>query len=149
MSIFSKQGNKQDATSTGTKRDVTIINEPKKRPDHVRAETADCTWKLPLTIEEQSSLSHSYEEGVEDEEQMLGFFVESVYQASAEQLTVEMKPYRPGEVWIRASSGHHFREMKTVPYADVGHVLCEWILKSQRRKELVADLVAMLPDERD
>jgi hypothetical protein len=144
-----KMFSKTNSNAEGTKRDVTIVNEPKKRPDHVQAETADCTWKLPLTIEEQSSLSFTYEEGVDDEEQMLGFFVESVYQASAEQLTVEMKPFRPGEVWLRGSCGHLFKAVKTVPYAEVGQVLCEWILKSQRRKELVADLNAAFPEEQD
>lgn len=36
MGIFSKQGSKPDTDTTGAKRDMTIVNEPKKRPDHVR-----------------------------------------------------------------------------------------------------------------
>jgi len=148
MSIFSKQSSKQDTESTSAKRDVTISNEPKKRPDHVRAETADCTWKLPLTIEEQSSLSFAYEEGVDDEEQMLRFFTESIYQTS-ECLSVEMKPFRPGEVHLRGNCGHLFKSVKTVPYAEVGQVLCEWVMKAQRRKELVADLVASFPEDQE
>ncbi len=152
MKIFSKANEKNGAAAaTDSKRDVTISNEPKKRPDHVRAETADCTWKLPLTIDEQSNLAYAYERGIggDEEEQVLGSFIERVYEESAEKLTVDIKPWAPGEVRMEAKCGHLFNGLKVVPYAEVGQVICEWVTKSQHRPELVADLVAAFPGEQE
>jgi len=146
MSFFSKQRSKQDTETVVAKRDVTISNEPKKRPDHVTVETDDCTWKIPLTLEEQYSLGQAYEAGTNDEAQMLKSFVESLYQATAVKLSLELTPVRPGEVHVRGQAGHS-KYSDTVAYEDVGRTICEWVVKYQSRKELIADLVAAMPED--
>ena len=155
MKMFGKNSN-SDAMPAGAKRDVTIVHEMTKRPDHLVAETRDCTWKIPLTLEEQFDLGRVYQELADgDEAQMLSAFTESLYQGSdgdAVKLTVEVILMRPGEVSLRASgngrvSGHRFQDSATVRYEDVGRTVCEWIAEAQSRKELVADLVAALADD--
>lgn len=107
--MFNKQGSKPDADTTGAKRDVTIVNEPKKRPDHVRVESHDCAWSIPLTLEEQYDLGQVYENGFNYEErEMLRNFVEGMYAATAARITLEIKPMRPGEVSLKASSDAMF-----------------------------------------
>lgn len=146
MKMFSKQSSNSDAT-TG-KRDVTIRNEPKKRPDHVVAETHDCTWKIPLTLDEQRNLGEVYENGdFGDETQMLQRFTETIYQSTAATLNIEIRPSKPGEVLLKASAGHLFRKSGIVRNQEVGQTICAWIMESQPRKELVADLVAAFPEE--
>lgn len=149
MKMFAKTPSNPDATvetpPASPKRDVTLVNKPKKRPDHVCVESDDCTWKIGLTLEEQYDLGGAYEHGVDDEKMMLETFVERMYQSSAVRLTVEIKPVRPGKVFLTVSSGAHFRAAETVSYDDVGQVIGEWIVKSQPRKELIADLVAACP----
>ena len=151
MKIFSKNSN-SDVAPTGGKRDVTIVNAPRKRPDHVRVETRDSTWTIPLTLDEQYVLGQAYEQGTDDEAAMLTAFTETIYQGDgggAVQLTVEIKPIRPGEVYLTASgSGHRFKKAETMGYEDIGRTLCEWIAESQSRKELVSDLLAALADEK-
>jgi hypothetical protein len=155
MKLFSKNSN-SDTTTDSAKRDVTIVKEAPKRPDHLVAETDECTWKIPLTLEEQFDLGRAYQELADgNEAQMLSAFTESLYQGSegdAVKLTIEVSLMRPGEVSLRASgngrvSGHRFQEFATVRYEDVGRTVCEWIAESQSRKELVADLVAALADD--
>jgi hypothetical protein len=155
MKMFGKNSN-SDAAPAGAKRDVTIVHKTTKRPDHLVAETAECTWKIPLTLEEQFDLGRAYQELADgDEAQMLSAFTESLYQGSdggAVMLTIEVRLMRPGDISLRASgngrvSGHRFQESATVRYEDVGRTICEWIAESQSRKELVADLVAALADD--
>ncbi|UVE64753.1 hypothetical protein L2Y90_12935 [Burkholderia pyrrocinia] len=141
MSIFSKQDSKPEMT--GAKRDVTIRNEPKKRPDHVIAETDDAQWTIPLTIDEQSDLAYAYEELRVPEQSMLETFVQGVYGNSAAKLSIELRPHSPGKVTITAG-----RNLKTLAYADVGETILRWILEAQSRKDLVADLVAAIPTEK-
>lgn len=152
MKMFSKNSSNSDTTletaPTGAKRDVTIRNEPKKRPDHVRAETDDCVWDIPLTLDEQRDLGGVYESGdFGDEAQMLERFTETIYQGTAAMLSMEIRPSKPGEVFLKASTGHLFRRSSIVRYKDVGRTICEWIVESQSRKELVADLVAAFPED--
>jgi hypothetical protein len=151
MKMYSKNSNSEVAP-TGGKRDVTIANAPRKRPDHVRVETHDSTWSIPLTLDEQYILGQAYEQGPNDEAAMLTAFTETIYQGDgggAVRLTVEIKPVRPGEVHLTASgSGHRFNKADTLRYEDLGRTLCEWIVESQSRKELVSDLVAALADEK-
>lgn len=142
MKIFSKNGNSSDA-ATGSKRDVTISNEPKKRPDHVRAETDDCIWKIPLTLDEQRNLGEVYEIGdFGDETQMLARFTETIYQNTAATLNIEIRPSKPGEALLTANAGHLFRKSGIVRHEEICRTICAWIVESQPRKELVADLVA-------
>ncbi|MCA8003149.1 hypothetical protein [Burkholderia metallica] len=145
MKMFSKTNDKEEGTVVvGVKRDVTIHNEPKKRPDHVIAETDDARWKLPLTIEEQSDLAYAYEDLRVPELEMLETFTQGVYGSSAVKLSIELAPYSPGKVIITAG-----RKFKTLAYADVGKTILGWILEAQSRKDLVADLVAALPGEQE
>ena len=151
MKMFSKNSD-ADVAPTGGKRDVTIVNAPRKRPDHVRVETHDSTWSIPLTLDEQYVLGQAYEQGPDDEAAMLTAFTETIYQGDgggAVRLTVEIKPVRPGEVHLMASgSGRRFNKADTLRYEDIGRTVCEWIVESQSRKELVSDLVAALADEK-
>ncbi|KFG94407.1 hypothetical protein GQ56_0126485 [Burkholderia paludis] len=142
MKMFSKANDKTEAN--GAKRDVTIHNEPKKRPDHVIAETDDAQWKIPLTIEEQSDLAYAYEELRAPEQEMLETFVECIYGATAVKLNIDIVPKSPGKVRISVGRGIH-----VVEYADVGEIVLRGILEAQSRKELVADLVATFPDEQE
>jgi hypothetical protein len=159
--MFSKNSSNSDATLEtapgSAKRDVTIAHKTTKRPDHLVAETRDAVWRIPLTLDEQFDLGRAYQELADgDEAQMLSAFTESLYQGSegdAVKLTIEVRLIRPGEVFLSASgsgrvSGQHFRESATVRYEDVGRTVCEWIAESQSRKELVADLVSALSDDR-
>jgi hypothetical protein len=151
MKMFSKNCD-SDVAPTGGKRDVTIVNAPRKRPDHVRVETHDSTWTIPLTLDEQYILGQAYQKDIDDEAAMLTAFTETIYQGDgggAVRLTVEIKPVRPGEVHLTASgSGRRFNKADTLRYEDIGRTLCEWIVESQSRKELVSDLVAALADEK-
>jgi len=157
MKMFSKNGD-ADAMPAGAKRDVSIAHKTTKRPDHLVAETAECKWKIPLTLDEQFDLGRVYQELADgDEAQMLSAFTESLYQGGegdAVKLTVEVILMRPGEVSLRASgngrvSGHRFQDSATVRYQDVGRTVCEWIAEAQSRKELVADLIAALGDDQE
>ncbi|WP_321899145.1 hypothetical protein [Paraburkholderia heleia] len=60
MKMFSKSSN-TGAASISAKRDVTLCDESPKRPDHVRVESDECTWKIGLTLDEQHSLGSAYE----------------------------------------------------------------------------------------
>ncbi len=146
MSIFNKQSSKLDPETAGAKRDVTIVNEPKKRPDHVRVESHDCAWSIPLTLDEQYDLGQVYENGFNYEErEMLRNFVEGMYLASSARIAMEITLVRPGEVNLKATSGLTFKKARTVRYEEIGQVVCEWIVEAQSRKDLVADLVASIP----
>ncbi|WP_175796577.1 hypothetical protein [Burkholderia anthina] len=151
MKMFSKNGGNSDmAIAPAAKRDVTISDEPKKRPDHVRVESDECTWKIGLTLEEQFSLGQAYERGTDDEEQLLETFVESLYQSSAATLRIEIRPSRPGEVMLQASGDSHFRKSEFgVKYSEVAGLIYEWLAASQPREALVADLIASLPGEQE
>lgn len=142
MKMFSMANEKTEAN--GAKRDVTIHNEPKKRPDHVIAETDDAQWKIPLTIEEQSDLAYAYEDLQVPEQAMLETFIQGVYGNSAVKLSIELMPHSPGKVIVAAG-----RKYKTLAYADVGETILGWILEAQSRKDLVADLVAVLPGDQE
>lgn len=145
MKMFSKANDKEESVVvSGMKRDVTIHNEPKKRPDHVIAETDDAQWKIPLTIEEQAELAYAYEELRVPEQEMLETFTQGVYGSSAVKLSIELMPHSPGKVIVAAG-----RKYKTLTYADVGETILGWILEAQSRKDLVADLVAVLPGEQE
>ncbi|MFT4504595.1 hypothetical protein [Caballeronia sp. 15711] len=151
MKMFSKNSD-SDVASTGGKRDVTIVNAPRKRPDHVRVESHDSIWTIPLTLDEQYILGQAYEQGTDDEAAMLTAFTETIYQGDGggtARLTVEIKPIRPGEVHLMASgSGARFKKADTLRYEDIGRTLCEWIVEAQSRKELVSDVVAALAEEK-
>lgn len=151
MKMFSKSSSNSNATAaTGVKRDVTLCDEPKKRPDHVRAETDDCTWKIPLTLDEQFDLGKVYEGGdFDDEAGMLKRFTETIYQGTALTLNMELRPSNPGEIFLKASTGHHFRKSGVVRYEEVGRTICEWIAESQPRQDLISDLVSALADAQD
>lgn len=148
MNIFNKLGSNSEAASAGIKRDVTIVIEPKKRPDHVRAETSDCTWKIPLTLEEQFDLGQVYEgANFDDETSMLERFTETVYQNTAATLNIEIRPSNPGHVFMKANAGHHFRDSRAaVSYDDVAQTVYKWIVQSQPRRDLISDLVSALPE---
>ncbi|KVF47974.1 hypothetical protein WJ13_18490 [Burkholderia seminalis] len=140
MKMFSKANDKTEAN--GAKRDVTIHNEPKKRPDHVIAETDHARWKIPLTIEEQSDLAYAYEDLQVPEQTMLETFIQGVYGNSAGKLSIDLIPHSPGKVTITTG-----RSFSTLAYADVGETILRLILEAQSRKDLVADLVAAIPTE--
>ena len=101
MKMFSKNGD-ADAMPAGAKRDVSIAHKTTKRPDHLVAETAECTWKIPLTLDEQFDLGRVYQELADgDEAQMLSAFTESLYQGGegdAVKLTVEVTGRSEGAI---------------------------------------------------
>ena len=162
MKMFGKNSSNSDealeTAPAGAKRDVTIVHKTTKRPDHVVAETRDAVWRIPLTLDEQFDLGRAYQDLADgDEAKMLSAFTELLYQGSegdAVKLAVEIRLMRPGEVFLSASgngrvSGQRFYESATVRYEDVGRTVCEWIAEAQSRKELVADLVAAMPGDRE
>ncbi|MBN3771189.1 hypothetical protein [Burkholderia sp. Se-20378] len=151
MKMFSKTNDKaESAVVMGVKRDVTISDEPKKRPDHVRVESDECTWKIGLTLDEQHELGSAYERGINDEESFLSLFADRIYRSCANTLTVEFKPCEPGKVSLSVSADNpNFaaegdRAHLTVPYREVGALIVQLIEKSQSRKDLISDLVTSL-----
>lgn len=157
MKMFSKSSSNADTTANA-KRDVTL-SEPTKRPDHVRVETDECTWKIGLTLDEQHSLGSAYEwnerhgefdKNFRDEESFLEMFTERLYRECAETITLEIKPFEPGKVFLKVeSSNPHFSSEidgshQNVSYSEVGALILKWIEVSQSRKELIADLVTSL-----
>ncbi|HDR9181187.1 TPA: hypothetical protein QDB06_001740 [Burkholderia vietnamiensis] len=156
MKMFGKNSSNSGATleaaPTRAKRDVTISNEPKKRPDHVKVETNDATWSIPLTLDEQYTLGQSYEQGTDDEAAMLTAFTETLYQSDeggAVKLAIEIRLLRPGEVFLTATGNRQrFSKSGTVRFDEIGLTLCTWLAEAQTRPDLVADLVAALADDR-
>jgi hypothetical protein len=158
MKMFGKNTGSTDAASNGAKRDVTL-SEPQKRPDHVRVESDECTWKIGLTLDEQHSLGSAYEwnenngefdKNYRDEASFLRMFTERIYRECAKTITLEIKPIEPGKVSLKVESnnpnfsaeidGSH----QTISYGEVGALILKWIEVSQSRKELIADLVTSL-----
>jgi hypothetical protein len=128
---------------------VTFSDEPKKRPDHVRVETDECTWKIGLTLDEQHELGAAYEKGIDDEKSFLSLFTDRIYRSCANTLTVEFKPCEPGKVSLSVSADNpNFSSdidyaHLAVSYGDVGALILKLIEVSQSRKELIADLVSL------
>lgn len=156
MGIFDKFNGAANAETTSAKRDVTL-SEPKKRPDHVRVETDECTWKIGLTLDEQHALGSAYEwserngefdKNFRDEESFLRMFTERLYRECAETITLEIKPIEPGKVRmeVKSSNPNFTSEIdgshQTVSYGEVGALILKWIEVSQSRQELIADLVS-------